>query len=123
MAATPATKVTPDEGKWVYYTGGAGDGDNTVVLELDGRGALEIIAISTLGAFDVLGSLDGTNFSANPIALEDLTSTTPATRVVVSTADKAVRVPTAGFRKLRFQQAGGTAPTNLCVAVRVKSDA
>lgn len=123
MALTPATRSSAaEEGHWVYYTAGLGASDNDVLLELDGRGALEIIAHSTLGVFDVFGSLDGTNFSAQALALTDLTSTTPATRVVVTTADKPVSVPV-GFRKYKFLQNAATAPTNFSVAVRIKSNA
>jgi hypothetical protein len=106
MALTAATKVTTDNSKnLVVYNGGLGAvADNDVLLELDVSGFLEAVAQSTLGSFDVYGSTDGVTFGANALALEDLTSTTPATRVVVSTADKPVRVRCAGFKKLRFQQ-------------------
>jgi len=119
MALTVPTREANPEGKWVRYTGGLGAGDNAVLLDLPCAGAIEVIAHATTGLFDCFGSMDGTIFNAVALALEDMCSTTPATRVAVSATDRPVRITNPGFKYLRFLQNGATAPTNFAVAVRI----
>lgn len=121
MTAVVATVVPTSIGKrWVRYTGGSSTEDNEVLATIDCEGAIEVIAHSILGTFDVFGSMDGTNFSAVALAMENMASTTPATRVTASTADTPVRITNPGFRFLRFMANTTTDVTSFSVAVRVK---
>jgi len=120
MALTPPVLDQSSQGsRWIRYTGGLGGADNDILKDVPCEGAIEVIAYSTTNTFDVYGCLDGTNVSAQALAMEDMTATAPGTRVIVSTADKPVRITNPGFKFLRFLQAGAGAPTNFSVAVRV----
>lgn len=120
MALTLASKPANQEGYCIRYTGGIGVNDNDILLEIDSRGADEVFLGSSAGAVDVFGSIDGTNFFATALALEDMTSTTPQTRVALTTAGKVARiVSSVGYAKLRFMQNGATAVADFSVAVRV----
>jgi hypothetical protein len=109
MALTVATRVQNRAGVWEFWTGGIGVSDNDTLLELALNGAIEVVLLSRAGSVDVTGSLDGTNYGSSQLALEDLTSTTPATKVVATTANKPASIKTVGYQKLKIQQAGATA--------------
>jgi len=81
--------------------------DNSVVLELENAERYnEFTLMSGAGAMDVDVSLDGTNF-APAIAMIDVESADPATRVVATVAGKAYRF--AGtFKTIRVLQKGAT---------------
>lgn len=82
----------------------AGVADNQVVAEIENAERYnEFTLMSSAGAMDVDVSLDGVNFAA-AIALEDLHSTTPATRVVVTAADKVYRFQ-GTYKTIRVRQA------------------
>jgi hypothetical protein len=117
MALTAPTKQTPDEGNIVVYSGGLGANDNDIIFTLDVRGYEEAVSYSLLGTYDIEGSVDGVNFGVIPLSAQPLTTTTPGTFVVVSTADIPLRLRTAGFSKIRYRQAGATAPTNFSVGL------
>jgi hypothetical protein len=116
MALTAPTK-TFESRSLVTYSGGLGDADNDLLVTLACDGYEEAVSYSLLGTYDVEGSVDGTNFGVIPLSGQPLTTTTPGTNVVVSTADIPLRVRTAGFRKIRYRQAGATAPTNFSVGL------
>lgn len=106
-------------GQWITYEGGTGVNAADVLLDLVlPKGAQEVVLLTRAGAVDVTGSIDGTNFGTTVLALEDLTSAAPTTRVVVTTANKAARLPTMGFKRLKFAQNGATA-ASLEVAIRI----
>jgi hypothetical protein len=65
---------------------------------------------SVAGVMEVEVSGDGTTFLATKIALIDLTSTTPSTAVVVTTAGKSFGF-SGKYRAVRLLQNGGTAVT------------
>lgn len=65
---------------------------------------------STGGAMEIEVSLDGTNYLASKLALLDMTSTTPSTMVVATTAGK-IAAFRGKFRAIRIKQTGATAVT------------
>lgn len=93
------------------YTG-ATNADDAVVFQIGGAGGIPDCDTfqlgSTNGAMDVFGSGDGTNYLATALALEDLTSTTPATRVQVTAPGKHY-VLRGRYKALRVLQNGATA--------------
>lgn len=117
MALTAPTKNSNQEGNVVTYSGGLGAADNDILVTLDVRGFESAVSYSLLGTYDIEGSVDGTNFGVIPLSAQPLTTTTPGTNVVVSTADIPLRVDVRGFSKVRYRQAGATAPTNFSVGL------
>jgi hypothetical protein len=117
MALTAPTKNANQEGNVVTYSGGLGASDNNIIFTVDVRGFETAVSYSLLGAYDIEGSVDGTNFGVIPLSARPLTTTTPQTHVVVSTADIPLRVDVRGFSKIRYRQAGATAPTNFSVGL------
>jgi hypothetical protein len=103
---------TPNHrGTTLTLTGDAGVNDNDVVAELDDVSRFnEFTLASGTGVMDVDVSLDGTNFIA-AIALEDKTSTTPATRVV-ETAALGLYYFEGNIKSVRVRQKGAVAVTN-----------
>ncbi len=82
----------------------AGVADNQVVIELENAERYnEFTLMSSAGAMDVDVSLDGINFAV-AIAIEDLHSVAPATRVVVTAADLIYRLQ-GTFKTIRVRQA------------------
>lgn len=99
-----------NNGRRQLSTGIAGVNDNDVVIETGdvsqfGRHILTNVA----GAVDVDVSADGINFSA-AVALEDLKSTAPATRVIVTVA-AGMYLLLGNFKNIRVIQNGVTAAT------------
>lgn len=90
--------------------------DNAVVFTLTGNGqdndTYQLGSVE--GAMDVYGSGDGTNFLTTPIALVDLASTTPATRVVETTAQRHFQF-TGRYKAIQVLQKGATAVTGAYV--------
>ena len=81
----------------------AGLADNQVVIELENAERYnEFTLMSSAGEMDVDVSLDGVNFAA-AVAIEDLHSLTPATRVVVTVADLIYRFQ-GTFKTVRIRQ-------------------
>lgn len=117
MAIVTPTK-TLVQGSAAAYAGGGSTLDNEIILELDTLGYDEIVFGATAGAVDVFGSLDGTNFLADALALEDLTATAPATRVVVSAAGKSYLIRGGRYAKLRFRQNGDPDVVNFAATLR-----
>ena len=89
-----------------YY--GTGTNDNDVVFETNDVSSFSAFMImSTAGAVDVYGSLDGENFSTAPLALQDFGAVTNDPVLVTA----AGRMYGCGgkFRKLKVMQNGATA--------------
>lgn len=101
--------------KPILHKSGSSSADNAVVFQLGGDGAIpefDTFQIgSTAGVMDVFGSGDGVNYLADPLALIDLTSTTPSTLVQQTTAGKHFGLR-GKFRALRVLQNGATAVQN-----------
>lgn len=102
-----------DKHKAVNFTCTASVNDNDVICSIidDALHYDTWVLGSTAGAMDVEVSLDGTNYLATVIALLDMTSTTPATMVVVTTAGKPAAFR-GKFRAIRVRQNGATAVVN-----------
>ena len=88
---------------------GSAAGDNILLFTTGdliqfGKGCM---LMSTDGAVDVEGSLDGTNFTTAPIHLQDLGATS-VDPVLVTAADRMYYVP-GWYRFLRVRQNGATA--------------
>lgn len=94
----------------------ASNADNAVVFTLTGNGQdNDTYQLgSSAGAMDVFGSGDGTNFLATPLALIDLASTTPATRVVETAAGRHFQF-TGRYKAIQILQKGATAVENAYV--------
>ena len=89
----------------------AGVLDNDIVLEQENLERYnEFTLSSSAGAMDVDVSLDGTNFTA-ALALTDLESLAPATRVIVTVAAGIFQF-TGTFKHIRIRQNGATAVAN-----------
>jgi len=121
MALTAPTKNANQEGNVVTYSGGLGAADNDIIFTVDVRGYDYAVSYSLLGTYDIEGSVDGTNFGVIPLSAQPLTTATPGTYVVVSTADIALRLDVRGFSKVRYRQAAATAPTNFSVGLFKKA--
>jgi len=90
-------------GPTMQIIGIAGAADNQVVAELENAERYnEFTLMSSAGEMDVDVSLDGVNFAV-AIAIEDLHSLTPATRVVVTAADLVYRFQ-GTFKTVRVRQ-------------------
>lgn len=88
-----------------------GVNDNDVLCTVNATDYDTWILGSTAGAMDVFVSLDGTNFLASAVALEDMVSTTPATRVVVTAAGRAFKL-LIKCKLIRVLQNGATGVAN-----------
>lgn len=78
--------------------------DNVICLEVDDVQRFnEFMLMSSAGAMDVEISIDGTNFTG-VLALEDKHSLTPATRVIVTAADRAYYFE-GNYKAIRVRQA------------------
>ena len=98
-------------GPTMQVLGVDGVNDNDVVIELDNVERYNEFTLTTLlGSVDVDVSLDGTNFNA-AIALEDLHSLTPATKVIATTAGLIYRFQ-GTFKAIRIQQDTATDATD-----------
>lgn len=87
---------------------GTGANDNDVLLTVeDAREFDTFILMSTDGTVDVQISLDGTNYSAAPLSMTDMGSTT-SDPVIVTAADRVYGFRGV-FRKVRVLQNGATA--------------
>lgn len=100
---------TPNHrGSTLQVVGIAGTADNAIVIELDDVSRFDMFALqSSGGAMDVEASLDGTTFST-ALALESKLSTTPGTRVLVTTA-VGIFYFDGNYKALRVRQNGATA--------------
>lgn len=90
----------------VGFTCVATAADNATVVELFSADTLNYdtwILGSTGGAMDVYVSIDGTNYLATPVSLLDMTSTTPSTMVVKTTAGGAFAFR-GKFKKIKVLQ-------------------
>ena len=96
-----------------YYTGSSA-ADNAVLFQITltpGGPQYNTFQFgSAAGAIDVFGSGDGTTYLADPVAMIDLTSTTPSTLVIETTAGKHFGIR-GQFKALRFLQKGATGVT------------
>ncbi len=94
----------------------AGVNDNDVVFTLLGNGQDNDTYIigSDAGAMDVFASGDGTTFLTTALALIDLCSTTPATRVVETTANRHFMLQ-GRWKAIQILQKGATAVANAYV--------
>ena len=95
-------------GETQIINGIAGVNDNDIVIELESAERWNEFTLGTLtGVVDVDVSIDGTNFKA-AIALTDLQSTTPATRVAVTVATGVYQF-NGTYKTVRVRQNGATA--------------
>lgn len=94
----------------------ASNADNAVVFTLTGNGQEydTYILGSTAGVMDVFASGDGTNFGTTALALIDLCSTTPATRVVETAANRHFMLQ-GRWKAIQVLQKGATAVENAYV--------
>jgi hypothetical protein len=92
--------------------GAAGTADNSVIINWNNN--LDyfdtFMLMSTAGAMDVYGSLDGTNYSTAPIAMSDLGATT-ADPVIVTVAGRMYGFK-GKYKALRVLQNGATNVAN-----------
>lgn len=90
--------------------------DNAVVFTLTGNGQEydTYIIGSTAGVMDVFASGDGTNFLTTALALVDLCSTTPATTVVETAANRHFLLR-GRWKAIQILQKGATAIENAYV--------
>lgn len=97
--------MTVQEHRAVNFTCAATTADNATVCEVleDARIFDTWILGSSAGLIDVYVSLDGTNYLATPLALLDMTSTTPST-MVVKTAAGGTFAFRGKFRKIKLLQ-------------------
>lgn len=96
--------------KAVVFPCAAGANDNDIIIAITGD-ALHYdtwLLGSTAGAMDVEVALINTSYLATQIALLDLTSTTPSTMVIETTAGKPVAFR-GKFTAIRVRQKGATA--------------
>jgi hypothetical protein len=89
-------------------TAGVSDNDVIVTLTDDALHYDTWILGSSAGAMDVEVALVGTSYLATQVALLDMTSTTPATMVIETTAGKAAAFR-GKFSAIRIRQKGATA--------------
>lgn len=96
---------------------GTGTGDNTVLFTSGDLSSFNVHMIqSTVGIVDVEASLDGVNYSpAAKIALEDMASTSPSTRVLVTVVDQ-IYMLRGKYKNIRLVQNGATAATATMVS-------
>lgn len=93
------------------YIGIAGTGDNAVVLETDDiSGYSAFLLFSSAGAWDIVVTLDGTNYTTSVLAMTDMHAVDLAP-VVVAAAGKCYGVRGL-FKKIRVLQNGGVAVAN-----------
>ena len=91
------------------YTG-TGVNDNDVLFTTGDISPYDtFMVMSTVGAVDVYGSLDGTNFNTAPLSLADLGSTT--TDPVIVTAANRMYGFRGKYKYIRVLQNGATAAT------------
>ena len=91
-----------------YYTG-TGVNANDVLFTTDSVEQHSMYTLmSTAGVVQVLVSLDGTNFSTAPLALEDQGSATMTTYVLLTVAGRVYKF-SGKFRVIRVTQNGATA--------------
>ena len=96
------------KGETMEILGIAGVDDNDVVIDFDAAERWNSFTLQvTTGVVDVDVS-GGLNVFKAAIALEDLHSLTPATRVIVTTATKIFRF-TGTFKRIKVLQKGATA--------------
>lgn len=91
----------------------ATNADNAVVFTFTGNGqTYDTYQLgSTAGVMDVFGSGDGTNFGTTALALIDMCSTTPATNVVETAANRHFLLR-GRFKAIQILQKGATAVEN-----------
>ena len=96
---------------------GTGTGDNTVLFTSGDLSSYNIHMIqASAGLVDAEVSLDGTTYSpAASIALEDMSSIAPTTRVLV-TASTNVYMLRGKYKNIRLVQNGATAATAVLVS-------
>lgn len=99
------------------YTGSAA-ADNAVVFTFTGNAqSYDTYQFgSTAGAMDVFASGDGTNELTTALAIIDMASTTPATRVVETAANRHYMLQ-GRFKSIRILQKGATAVENAYLIV------
>lgn len=116
-----ATLATANEyGNARIYEGGTGVNDNDVVINTDDVSNFrEFTIMTTAGAVDVFPSVDGTNYATAPLSLVDLGATTTAP--VVVTAANRIYAFYGVFRKIKVQQNGATAATDVTLACAPRS--
>jgi len=91
-----------------YYTG-TGVNANDVLFTTDNAEKYSMFTLmSTAGAVQVLVSLDGTNFSTAPLAMEDQGATAMTTYVLLTAANRVYKF-SGKFRVIRVTQNGATA--------------
>jgi hypothetical protein len=104
--AIPATVIT--EGSSSTQFVGTGTNNNDVVIQTnDVQRYNAFILLTTAGAVDVLVSLDGTNYSTEPLSLIDFGATTQDP--VIVTAAGRVYGFRGKFKYIRILQNGATA--------------
>ena len=108
-----ATEIASKMASTDYYEqSGTGTNDNDVLFTSGNLSAYNVHMIqSTVGVVDVEVSLDGTNYTpAAKIALEDMASATPATRVLVTVVNQ-VYMLRGKYKNIRLVQNGATGAT------------
>jgi hypothetical protein len=110
MAVTASTREV-NKSRVRYYGGGAED-DNEVILDVDVEGLDSFIVGSVAGVVDVYVSIDGAVFFATPVAMENLGSLTPATRLAATVAGGQFLFKGA-YKRIRVLQVGTTDVTGL----------
>jgi len=91
------------------YSGGLGVNDNDVVVQADDVSMFRrFFLMTSAGAADLTVSLDGTNYSTAPLSMNDLGSTSFATAVIVTVANRVYSF-SGCFQSVRVLQNGATA--------------
>lgn len=95
------------------YSNAGTNADNAVVFTITGNGQEydTYYLGSTAGAMDVNVSGDGTNFLSTVVTLVDLCSTTPATTVIETAANR-IYMLRGRFKAIQVLQKGATAVVN-----------
>lgn len=111
---TVGTQTIADNTNVVSYTNTSTDDNEEVIVTADVSKHDTFMLLSTAGVVDVLVSLDGTNFSTAPIALQDMGAST-LDPVLVTVAGRVYGFR-GKFRKIKVLQNGATdaAVTLLC---------
>lgn len=107
----PLTVATVDiMGNVLRYSAGQGVNANDIVVQTSDVTRFDTFMLFTLtGAAQLLASLDGANYAAAPVSLDDLGAITSAP-VIVTAASRIYRVR-GSFAKLQVTQNGAAAVT------------
>lgn len=107
-------------GRRALYKGIAGVNDNDVVLETNDLSQYDkFVFMSTAGAWDILVSLDGTNYVTAPVSMTDMGATATAP-VIVAAAARLYGLG-APIKTLKVLQNGATAVANFRMMAKMEA--